>query len=223
MKRIVWTALFSVSAALVSGAPAGGSGPLVLSALTDFPTLQVEGFAPTRVDHEKKVISVDGDITGFAFGMAQTTFAGPDGTYEVTLTTVQDGDGVCDYFLRVGTWKSTTYRQSGTTNGEPEDQMWKGVVLRRGDVIGVAGNGSDSKQNAPGKGPRGFHMAHGRWSKLTLVRTGDAPPRTASASMRRHTPSERARASSPDFISTFRSSPSFGVHSTSERAADGGE
>jgi hypothetical protein len=148
---------------------------ITLEAVKDFPIRTVHGMAETRIEKEKGVISVDADKTGYSFGMAQTKWKGPDGVYDATLTTIQDGDGVCEYFLRAGKTDTDKFTQTGTKNGAPETHTWKGIVLRKGDLLGVAGNGSDTKQNAPGKGPKGFHMAHGRWSKLELVRTGPAP------------------------------------------------
>ncbi len=165
--------VFGVSAPAVISAAV--SKTIILAATADFPILKVDNFAQTRIEQGKAVISVDGDITGFAFGMAQTRFQGVDGLYDVTITTVQDGDGVCEYFLRVGAKDTDIFRQTGMKGGMMEDHTWKRLIIRRGELIGVAGNGSDSAQNAPGKGPRGFHMAHGRWSKLALVRVGDAP------------------------------------------------
>lgn len=153
------------------------SSTITLLATSGFPVREVPGFAATRIERDKGVISVDGDITGYAFGMAQTRFVGEDGVYDITLATVQDSDGVCDYFLRIGKGDTPTFRQTGTTNGTVETHTWKDIVLRRGDLLGVAGNGSDTRRNSPGKGPKGFHMAHGRWSKLTLVRTGPIPHR----------------------------------------------
>lgn len=176
MKTLLRILFVSVIAALAAR-PAEAAETLTLVATEDFPILQVKGFAPTRVDKAKNVISVDGDITGYAFGMAQTKFTGADGLYDVTLTTIQDVDGVCEYFLRVGERDTAKFRQSGTEDGAPENHTWKGIALRKGDLIGVAGNGSDSVENAPGKGPKGFHMAHGRWSKLSFVRTGPVPTR----------------------------------------------
>jgi hypothetical protein len=159
-----------------SGETASGRDPksatITLLATRHFPVLAVDGFAQTRIEADKGVISVDADKTGYQFGMAQTVFDGPDGVYDITLTTVQDGDGVCEYFLRAGKKDTGKYLQKGSKNGTPEAHTWRGVVLRKGDTLGVAGNGSDSKRNAPGKGPKGFHMAHGRWSKLELARTG---------------------------------------------------
>jgi hypothetical protein len=129
----------------------------------------VSGFVQAYVKNRSgnMVMQVDGDITGFAFGAGATTFKGDEYIYDITLSTLGDGDGLCKYFIKVDDWVSDTFTQT-TYSESIQQKTWKNVTVRSNSRIIVAFNGSDSKMHGPGEGPRGYHMAHGRWTQLDM-------------------------------------------------------
>lgn len=147
--------------------PAAPPAPIVLAAVADFPVREVEGYVPYYADQKNKALAIDASKFKNQFAGAATTFAGPEGAYDIELTTLTETDGESTYRLKVnGTLVGTFQNPPERPNYGEASHVWKAVRLAPGAQIQVE---SDSHSN--GKVPEGdaFGFSRGRWTRLVLT------------------------------------------------------
>ena len=147
--------------------------PLVMSA-ADFPLTQVAGFVPAYYDAPRLACAINAAQHKGVFAAVKKNFAGADGTYDITITTLTELDGESSYRLRVGgvLVPGTYQNPETTTDYAPSTYTWADVSVKNGDAIQVE---FDSHTN--GKIPEGTTTAYsrGRWTQLAFCGGGTVP------------------------------------------------
>lgn len=155
-----------------SGDNTGGGGTgdcensLTLSAISDFPTTNVNGFAPAYKDNNNQCLAINAAQYKDQFAAAKTTFSGSSGTYDVTITTLTELDGESTYRLKINGNLVGTYKNPTTnTDYKVSTHTWKDVKVNNGDAVQVEFN-----SHTNGKIPEGETTAYsrGRWTQLSF-------------------------------------------------------
>ena len=147
----------------------GGTLPcngVTLSAINDFNTLQVSGFAATYKDAARNAIAVNPIQAGTNWAAASTTFTGNTGTYDITLNTLSELDGESSYRLLVnGTLVGTYQNPSTTTDYSPNSKVWTAIQVPAGATIQV-----ECQAHTNGLIPEGTSTAYsrGRWTSVVF-------------------------------------------------------
>ncbi len=149
----------------------GGGGcanTVTIPALTGFPVLKVDGFAPAYLDNARQAIAVNPIEHGSQWAAAQTTFSGSTGTYDVVLKTLTEIDGESSYRVRINNkLLEPVFKNPETTQDYvPASYTWKGVSVKTGDQVQV-----EFQAHTNGKIPEGNGTAfsRGRWTELALT------------------------------------------------------
>lgn len=105
------------------------------------------------------------------FAKATTTFTGKDGTYNVTLTTLAEFDGECNYRFLVNGIVVGTYTNSAVDKANDYQQqnvIFEAINIKKDDVIAV-----ESNTHTNGLIPErtGTAWARGRWKSVAMTPT----------------------------------------------------
>ncbi|MEM1107545.1 MAG: hypothetical protein AAGH99_02540 [Planctomycetota bacterium] len=170
---LLFSTAFGVEAAGNETETADAEATFTYVATKDFPELKA-GEAPYYVDKWRDVLAINAGNVNFRdkWAKATTEFAGDDGTYDVTITTIGEFDGESTYRLYVdgelvGEHQNTAVDKSGDM--KPQTHVWKGVAVKKGQTIGV-----ESNPHTNGKIPEGdgTAWARGRWQQLEFSLAG---------------------------------------------------
>lgn len=141
--------------------------PIELIALEDFTLPTKAEYAPAYRHKAKNALAIDAAKYKDRFAIAETTFAGPAGTYRLELTTLGETDGESSYQLFIdGALKGKATNLPTTTDYAPQTHKFGKIRLRPGQVIGVAFNSASNGKIPEGEG---FAFSRGRWVGLRLV------------------------------------------------------
>ena len=153
----------------------GRTVALHASAALDFTVEAGPGAVPAFAQRRGKyqVLAVDADKTGTAFAAATMIFGEPSGCFDVRLATLGDGDGRSQYRVVVAGQELAPPFTQPKAIEQLMFRTWEQIRISQTSTIQVLFNGSDSAQNSGGKGPNGFHMAHGRWVSMQFYRLDD--------------------------------------------------
>lgn len=142
----------------------------VLSAVRDFRSLTVDGFAPYYVDDKRNALAIDAAVHKDKFASSEATFRGDAGTYDLTITTLTEKDGESTYRLIVdGNVIGTYQNPPASPNYRETTHTWPGVKLRDGARLQIESNTHSNRQVPEGDG---FGYARGRWTQLVVTRKG---------------------------------------------------
>ncbi|MCG8701699.1 MAG: T9SS type A sorting domain-containing protein [Bacteroidales bacterium] len=145
-----------------------------LEAIKDFPNMNVEGFAPAKIDGGNLCLSIDAAVYKDTFAAAQVVWDGPSGLFDMALTTLTEIDGESTYRVKINGDTVGTYKNPKTTTDYQEStKKWSNIILKYGDTIQVDFN---SHTNGDVPEPPGTAYARGRWTKLSLLQNCDTVP-----------------------------------------------
>ena len=127
------------------------------------------GVVPFYIDDNRNALAIDASNASYRnkYARATTTFEGNAGTYDLTLTTLQETDGECTYQLFVnGTKIGTVTNKSTSSDYIPQVHVFKNVSIPANATLSV-----EAQSVSNGKIPEkdGFAFARGRWTDLSLV------------------------------------------------------
>jgi hypothetical protein len=118
---------------------------------------------PDRAHHR---VAVRTDVHGNLPAAAEVTHASPSGRYRLTLETVAEEDGECDYEVLINGRSLGTRRNPPTELKRLNTTLDYGVVeLHRGDTLRVVFAGTTNEKIPEGSG---YAWARGRWRGLAL-------------------------------------------------------
>jgi len=141
---------------------------VTLSAINDFNTLQVNGFAATYKDTARNAIAVNPIKSGNKWAVASTTFTGSAGIYNITLNTLSELDGESSYRLLVNGKLVGKYQNPATTaDYTPNSKVWTAIQVPEAATIQV-----ECQAHTNGLIPEGSSTAYsrGRWTSVVFSR-----------------------------------------------------
>lgn len=144
---------------------------ITLSAIADFPTLNVNGFSPAYKDNVRNALAIDASQYQGVFAAASTVFSGQDGTYDITLNTLRELDGESSYRVKVNGNLVGTYQNPTTTvDYAPSSMTFDQISILNGDLIQV-----EFSSHTNGTIPEGNSTAfsRGRWTSLAFTCSTD--------------------------------------------------
>ncbi len=138
-------------------------------AITDFPDINASPIPYYRdTGGSRNVLAINAEVEAYrdAFATATVTFAGESGTYNLTLNTLGELDGDCEYRVSINnTIIDTVTNPSVTVDYTPVQHTFNNVTINTGDVIAVSSNAVSNGQIPEGEA---FAFARGRWGSLEL-------------------------------------------------------
>ncbi|OEK08819.1 hypothetical protein A8C32_00655 [Flavivirga aquatica] len=140
----------------------------------DFPTARIAGFSPAYIHVAENALAINAAQHKNKFAAVAQNFAGADGTYDITITTLAELDGESTYRIKVGGTVIGTYKNPTTTvDYTPTTKTWTGINVKKGDPIQVEFN-----SHTNGTIPEGNTTAYsrGRWTKLEFTCNGVSNP-----------------------------------------------
>lgn len=146
--------------------------PIFLKAITDFNLIAVNGFAPYYLDKSRQALAINAAEEKYRgkFAAAQHQFNGEEGDYSITIYTMQETDGECDYTVSVNGKEVLATKNMATQidYSSHEAHAAMDVSLKPGDIIQVTSNAVTN-----GLIPEGntTAFARGRWTEIMLVKS----------------------------------------------------
>lgn len=143
--------------------------PLVMHAISDFPALELDGFAPASKKGGRKVLSVNAAKYKDVFAAARGNFKGKSGLYNIIINTLKEFDGESTYRILIDNKLVATYQNPRTDKSgdfKAAGTTFKGIYVRKGSEIQVEFN-SHTNGLIPENG--GTAYARGRWSSLIFA------------------------------------------------------
>ncbi len=142
----------------------------------DFKITEKPGYVPGYLDKGNRALAINAASYRDQFAAGEAAFPGPDGTYDVVITTMTETDGESSYRLLVNGRLTGEFQNPSTTEDyQLAQHRWENVSLQEGDEILVAYN-----SHSNGKIPEGeaFAYSRGRWRSMAFVKPGkDYNPR----------------------------------------------
>ena len=143
---------------------------VTLSAISNFNTLQVTGFATSYKDTARNAIAVNPIQHQTNWAAASTTFTGTAGVYDITLNTLTETDGESNYRVLInGTLIGTFQNPATTTDYAPSSKVWTSVQVPAGATVQV-----ECQAHTNGLIPEGTSTAYsrGRWTSVAFACPG---------------------------------------------------
>ncbi len=151
-------------------------------AITDFPVINASPIPYYRdTGGSRNVLAINAEVEAYrdAFATATLSFEGESGVYDLTLNTLGELDGDCEYQVSInGTVIDTVINPSVMVDYTPVQHRFSDITVNNGDTIAVS-----SKAVSNGKIPEGdaFAFARGRWGSLMLDAVeGSTEPQAAA-------------------------------------------
>jgi hypothetical protein len=140
---------------------------IVYQALDDFPSTE-SGEVPYYVEDGRGTLAINASLEAYRdkFARATTTFSGAGGSYDVTINTLGEKDGECEYRLLVNdVVVATVVNDSTTEEFEEQFHTFTDIQVPAGATLSIESNAVSN-----GLIPEGdaFAFARGRWRSLTL-------------------------------------------------------
>ncbi|MEM9718980.1 MAG: DUF5060 domain-containing protein [Bacteroidota bacterium] len=167
-----WVALLTAEG--VEPNPNDCNTRIVMNALNNFPTLSIQGFAPAYADATRQALAIDAAQYKDQFAAAQGSFNGPEGTYDITVTTLLETDGESTYRLRInGTQVGEFANIRTATDYVPYTYTFRGVSVPANAQIQMEFN-----SHSNGLIPEGnaFAFSRGRWTQVAFDCVGGENP-----------------------------------------------
>lgn len=147
--------------------------PVYLRATKDFHIISVDGFVPYYVDKARNALAINAAREEYRgkFAAAQHRFQGEEGTYALTLFSMQETDGESVYTVSINGQEVLKTKNAATKNDYSihEAHAAQDIKLKQGDIIQVTSNATTN-----GLIPEGDTTAYarGRWIELMLIKSG---------------------------------------------------
>jgi len=141
-----------------------------LSALSDFEFAVGDEFVPGYRDANRRAMAINAARYQDKFAAAETEYSGPDGKFDLVLSTLTETDGESVYRLIVaGKRLGEIQNPVAKRDYELKTHRFSDVQLKRGDKIRVEFN-----SHSNGKIPEGdaFAYSRGRWRSITILPAG---------------------------------------------------
>ena len=147
---------------------------IVVNALTDFPTLNVQGYAPAYQDNARGALAIDASQYKDQFAAARGTFNGPEALYDITVTTLLETDGESTYRLRINGNLVGEFSNIRTgTDYVPYFQTFRGISVPANAQIQIEFSSHSNGLIAEGDD---FAYSRGRWTQVAFDCVGGETP-----------------------------------------------
>lgn len=145
-------------------------GTLELFSFYDFDISEKQDYVAGYKDKKNSVLAINAAKHKDKFAAGESTFPGPDGTYDVVLTTLTEIDGESTYRFLVNNKPAGEFQNPETNNDyAPVQHRWENVSLKNGDELILA-----FSSHSNGKIPEGdaYAYSRGRWRSLAFIDPG---------------------------------------------------
>lgn len=140
---------------------------ITLNALSDFELISEEGFGIGYEDLDREVLAIDAEHFKDVFAVAEHTFKGETGEYDITFFSMVETDGESNYRVLVD---QVLIGELQNPESEVDFELFEfnleNISIKNGQSIRVEFNSHSNSKIPEGDG---FAYSRGRWKSMELT------------------------------------------------------
>lgn len=167
-----WVLLIGPEGSLEASDPGLAPGTIELFSYYDFTISDKPAYVPAYKDNGNRVLAINAAEYRDKYAAAEARFPGPEGIYDVILSTLTETDGESSFRLLINGKEAGEFRNPEASEDYGQVRhRWSRISLKKGDELTLAFNSHSNGKIPEGEG---FAFSRGRWRSLAFVSPGSA-------------------------------------------------